>query len=454
MRRHPALVDFARATVRVAAALAVATPAQAAEFDLEGYYRARVRAYDSLSIDRTLADSEGARLGASHRLWLRPKILVNDKVTVQFDLRGLDGAAFGTDPLTYEDPQTGELPTVFTDAVNAPAIGLGAPGYDLSLWRAWATVDTEVGKFSFGRMPLRWGLGLWLNDGLSWNGDYGDTQDRVQWEGVFRDVFVMAAVGTAAEGDPGVEDDITTFDVSAGYKSETVTAGVYAQYKRAPADDVNLVTADIAAHAKLGALELGVEGVGRLGGGDIVSDNDSVLAGAAAIDARLDANPWKISLLGGFASGDAVAGDGQVHGFAIDRDFNTGFLLFEQTMPLTGTTGAGTAVADLSTAPWVENAIFGRPGVGYKLPHDLEADLSVLIARVGVLPSGAAAGRAGLGQEIDLSMRYRGVEQFDVVGTFGVFLPGGYYRNFSNDEYPDGFSGTVLGGQLVMQARF
>jgi len=77
-----------------------------------------------------------------------------------------------------------------------------------------------------------------------------------------------------------------------------------------------------------------------------------------------------------------------------------------------------------------------------------------MIARVGALPSDSAPNRTGLGQEFNLSVRYTGVEQFDVVGTFGVFLPGGYFRNFRSDEFSSGLSGTVLGGQIVAQARF
>jgi hypothetical protein len=108
----------------------------------------------------------------------------------------------------------------------------------------------------------------------------------------------------------------------------------------------------------------------------------------------------------------------------------------------------------LTTRPWIENAMFGRASFGRKLPSDLEADVSAMIARVGALPSDSAPNRTGLGQEFNLSVRYTGVEQFDVVGTFGVFLPGGYFRNFRSDEFSSGLSGTVLGGQIVAQARF
>ena len=84
------------------------SPVHAAEVDLEGYYRARFRLYDTLSLNRELVNSEGTASVIEHRLWLRPNILVNDHLTVRVDVFGLDGVDWGQSPSRSEE-HTSEL---------------------------------------------------------------------------------------------------------------------------------------------------------------------------------------------------------------------------------------------------------------------------------------------------------------------------------------------------------
>ena len=60
---------------------------EAAEVQFDGYYRARFRAYDTLSLNRDLADSEGLAAYTQHRFLLQPRILVNDQVALYAELR-------------------------------------------------------------------------------------------------------------------------------------------------------------------------------------------------------------------------------------------------------------------------------------------------------------------------------------------------------------------------------
>ena len=58
--------------------------------------------------------------------------------------------------------------------------------------------------------------------------------------------------------------------------------------------------------------------------------------------------------------------------------------------------------------------------------------------------------RRSYGMEFDTTLRYRALEHFEAAGTFGAFLPGTYYRDYSDGTY-DGFDAPVFAGQLQLQ---
>ena len=118
-----------------------------------------------------------------------------------------------------------------------------APLDDITLWHAWGEVHGKAGRFRFGRMPLHWGSGLWLNDGLGEYGEYGDSADRVAWEYLIQDtVYLMAAFDVNAENFVNESDDTTSYNLAAAYRSEQVVAGLLAQYRRVPDPKFNLFT--------------------------------------------------------------------------------------------------------------------------------------------------------------------------------------------------------------------
>ena len=81
------------------AALAGALPASAAELDFEGFYRARARAFNSLSLNRSAELAEGTQAWVQHRVWLRPRVLIDEHAAVFIDFRALDGVYWGDTPV-------------------------------------------------------------------------------------------------------------------------------------------------------------------------------------------------------------------------------------------------------------------------------------------------------------------------------------------------------------------
>ncbi len=438
------------------------SPAHAAEVDLEGYYRARFRMYDTLSLNHDLASAEGTSSVVEHRLWLRPNILVNDHLTVRADVFGLDGVDWGQSPSRYGDPVSGQIdPVEWGDQLTPPVPDAEFDTRDffrdITLAHAWAEVDTPAGRFSFGRMPLHWGLGIWRNDGLGYNGDEGDTADRLMWDRVFEDVFVEVALDSNSENLVNGNDDTFSASGTVGYRTELITTGVVAQYRLTPSRDFGLFTIDASFAGEIGTLDVGAEAIGQYGKGNLEGGrNDVTVAGFGGVgDALLHTSAVDIGVELGVASGDPTPDDAQIATFTFDRDHEVGLVMFEQPMPVIAdalATDGRSYVATLS-GRGVSNAAYFKPRAEKILTEGVVAHASWLAARTIAAP---AADRSGYGNEFDLGVRYEPDEhtRFDLTG--GLFLPGGYYSAYTDDtnDTLTGFNDPVWAVQVIGQARF
>ncbi len=354
-----------------------------------------------------------------------------------------------------------QVPVEFTDSLEAPSSSTEArsPLLDFTLSRAWAEIDTRYGQFAFGRMPLHWGAGIWQNDGLSWNGDYGDSADRIRWNNQFDVVFVELAVDANVEGLINAEDDTTSFNASAAYKSETLTFGVNGQLRRTPNRKLNLGTVDAAFDAEIGPLDLTAEVTGQFGNGVLEEGgaSNSILAVGAVLDAGLTTRVINVGLEAGLATGDGDDTDDRIRTFSFDRDYNVGLILFEQPMPTLAAAvanenngGRSTEVALSGSS--LSNALFIRPRISRTIIEGLDVEASVLAARVAKMPERFQA-RRSYGVEFNAKVQYRPFEHVELAGTFGVMVPGSYYSEYSDDTY-SGFNDTVFAGQIMGQVSF
>lgn len=450
----------------VFALVASPRPAAAAEVQVEGFYQMRGRLFDTLSLNRSISGSEGLSWYVQHRLWLRPKILVSDKVALIVDVKGLDGVAWGEAPVrdgvTLVDAQP-FLP-VLSDRLEA--IGTaeeGRPAVDISLWRAWAEIHTKVGTFRFGRMPLRWGLGIWQNDGLGVNADFGDSADRISWEHLVQNVWMRVAADVNTEGLIHETDDTTSFNAAVGYRTERMEGGVQFQYRRRneAGSRFNLYTIDGTFDLAFGPINLAGEVVGQFGDGDLAGgiDGARLMSVGAVVDAQLTLEKARVGLEAGLATGDGDLGDTRLRSFSFDPDYNVGFILFEQAMPVLETVSAtgepaGRDTTHALTGNGVSNALYLRPRVSYQIVRGLWAEGSLLAARTAKVPQALKdAGRQGYGYEIDLGLRYSGIDHFAVSGVFGTFIPGRFFKGYESGAVT-GFNAPVFGGQLTARVEF
>lgn len=449
--------------VAVLAIAAATSTAQAVELQFDGFYQARMRLFDTLSLNRSLDSAEGLSWGVQHRFWIRPKFLVSDEVAVFSEIRGLDNLYWGSDAWAPFDPVGQDAtPMIFSDEFSPPASGEDGRGslFDISLWRAWGEVHTKIGTFKFGRMPLHWGMGVWQNDGLAANTEYGDSADRLMWEHVISDIYLRAAFDINTEGFINQTDDTTSYNVSAAYRTERVEGGLNAQYRRN--SDFNLFTVDLSFNAELGILDVSTEIIGQFGGGDLPGglNGVKVLAFGGVLDAGINLDKTRLSVQGGFATGDGDTTNNEFKTFSFDRDYNVGLFMFEQTMPVlsavTPTEGdvQGRDFGFAQTGTSVSNALYLRPMVSREIVRGLWVDGQFLAARAAKVPEALKLQeRNSYGYEIDATVRYNGIQHFEVGATVGVFIPGNYYRNFELDGV-SGFDQVAVGGQLLTRIAF
>ena len=449
---------------RYLAALAVAAlplAAEAAEVQFEGTYRARGRMFDSLSLTNDATLGEGLAAYGQHRLWLAPRFIVSDKVALFTEIRGFDGTYFGTPAASFFDASTEDARLGYSDDVLTSTTDAGVSPLNLQLWRAWGVVDTDIGRFSFGRMPLHWGLGMWQNDGLGIDADYGDSADRVMWEAEVSNLWLRAAIDVDAESFVNQSDDTTSFNAAVAFKKERLDIGSNFQVRHTSrAEDsgtFTVFTGDIAGDVTMGSLSARVEFAAQVGEGDLGDGrNDvSVLAFGAVGDATLDVQPWRFRLAGGLATGDGNPNDSQLRGFQFDRDYDVGLILFEQPLPTLAAatandTNGGRDYADVLAGNAVSNAIFGKLTVGRTLIEGIDLEAYALTARVAAQPDDDL-GRIGYGYELGLRGAWRPFEHFELLAGGAVLLPGTYFRNYDGDV---DLTRAVIGGELLARIRF
>ena len=185
-------------------------------FQLDGYFRLRGDWFKKLSMgfdddpaaggapfprslgcqSEDVADSNPRSCGNSIRssnirLRLEPIVRITERTAVYAQIDVLDNLVLGSTPkgvFLDGSGRPGNVPVSgLADGQGAPRPGQNTGNSSIIVRRAWAEIDTSIGKLKFGRMPNHWGLGIVDNSGskdpihgkYDIDSDYGDTVDRV-----------------------------------------------------------------------------------------------------------------------------------------------------------------------------------------------------------------------------------------------------------------------------------
>jgi hypothetical protein len=445
---------------------ALPSTALAAEVVWDGHYRTQVRAFDSLSLSLDNDAAEGSSMWADHRLTLAPSLILSGKVRLFTELQILPYANWGNEAEVQTSPVTGlTAPAVTSSSVRSPSAEDGSAGLqNLQVRRVWAQLDTRYGQARFGRMPVEWGAGMVWNAGNDPLDEYGTTADRIQFIAPVGPVHLIGAYELPYEGFINQSEDVQQLTGGVAYLTEDLGIGSYNTYRWQSWDDgseFSIFTGDIWAKARLGRAQLEWELAFQMGGGDLSeSINDVRVTGLGTLlSAKMEGSKLMAGLTGGITTGDSNPYDNEYRSFAMHSDYNVALMMFEEPMPVLAHdnphafNNEGREYGAVRLGDGIENAMFLRPSVGYRLRDDLVADAAFILGRATKLEEEQSDAR-GYGSEIDLSLQYTPFEHFSLTGTGGYFMPGAYITEFSHDEYGTGFTQAVLGGRLVGTVRF
>ncbi len=441
--------------------------AQAAEMLWSGDLRSRGLLYDSLSLSRSIEQSEGLSSWFDHRFRLAPTLAISSSVGIHLQVDLLPYTPWGETTDTWVDPVSGdEVPLADADGVVPYANPDDGGSYTLNfrVSRAYGDVYTPWARIQFGRMPLHWGAGLLLNDGDALDAEYGDTSDRLQVTTRVGPIYVIGALDLMYEGYLGAPDDMGVANLAVLYRTETVAAGLLNRYRFQPEQSFQSYTADAWGRAELGPFLGETEWVVVVGGGNLdTGANDvSITAwgGMARVSGAIPVDRYQV--LGGFefglASGDDTD-DSSLRTFTFDRDYNVALVMFEEPLPtlaaaVPNETNGGREYGAVVTGDAVSNAQYLRAWLGGVPYEGVTLQASWIGARAAKLPADIESSRRGYGNEFDLDLHWSPLDHFSVQLTGALFLPGDFYANYEDPDFGGGFDEPVYAGRLVGSISF
>ncbi|HEY5951574.1 MAG TPA: TIGR04551 family protein [Kofleriaceae bacterium] len=366
-------------------------------FELEGYFRLRTDWFKNFNtgfrdnpdlggapFPRALScgtineqPCDGSLSGTNMRLRLEPTFNLDEGTSVHVQADVYDNLVLGSTPTgmdlsgMYSDTNLPPLGAFGTDQDPALA-GKNSDRDAITVKRAWAEVAVPLGILKFGRQPNHWGMGIYANGGgndpingtYDYDGDYGDTVDRVSFSAVIPGTALRAMIAsdwsmtrlvsnqTSAnkghEGHPFDLDNSDDMNAWVGVLSKmdspqefrdavdrgdtALNYGVYFEYKTQSWDDdlngfklgsdldtanryvprdLKTYTPDVWAKLGIGPVLLEAEAVAQFGSikhlDDVgVSGTQSIrkLGGAGRLTWKGVEGKLRLGLEGGFASGD------------------------------------------------------------------------------------------------------------------------------------------------------
>jgi hypothetical protein len=490
-----------RLSTALAGLLLAAPAARAAEVRFDGAYQLRLNFNNNYLLDPTQRLDQTA--WAEHRLRLTPKIVEQTAIEIQAQFDVVSGLFAGDRAPTF-----GELGWTERSEQN----GIRARGFDFRY--LFASIRLPVGLLQVGQMPNHWGMGLVANNGECMDcvdfGDlrFGDIVDgflfgtrpltflgprselaqqviaAVSGQIIYRDRY--ASLVTRAGGGLAFNDfALQGVGILRWEPSEMSRIGFYAarRSQNYAADGGNLHAWVFDAHARTeiilpalqSSLRLEAEGAeiyGGTGHGANLNGAETRIAQQGfAVRATVTRLDVEAELEVGYMSGDENPLDSTANGFAANRDYKVGLVLWDEVM-LFQTQNAARRLADPSlsgrppggidsipTEGAVTNAIYLNPRARFRRPFfggSLRAVVGVLFTRApqpvadayqSFLSSsplnsfGMPAGR-NYGTELDLGLSWRvpftndrqlGLE---VGGQYGVLFPGDVFLRGDGTNMP------------------
>ena len=399
---------------------------------------------------------------------LRPRVLVNDNVSIHSDLwlNSPDGGFFGSNTATNVTPTYHSVHSG-TGTVSARAF--------------YAELATDFGTFRMGRMPLHYGLGLiWnsedsLKSRLPSNGDAMALNVKF---GAFKlsPSFVkyqqaaLAGAPTTWQSSSGIVDytlglsysnDDEQLDLGLLFMRRLASpnAGVMDPFSGSLSAGYAYNIWDFYAKKRSGIFTVAAEV--PIASGLVASQPYSTVAGAVKASAAVS-DHWKLKANVGTASGQANGVTSKLTAFSFHPDYRPGFLMFNYNYHNIANGSGSYYDQSITNARFF--AFSGEYATG-KFSHEFltmfafadqtaDGSTSYFNTQLGHFDSAGASAAQGknLGFEIDYGLGYDW-DEFTRFGLdVGIYAPGAYY-DFSNSATTLTRK-TVFGTHLSMLVKF
>jgi hypothetical protein len=405
-------------------------------------------------------------------LRLRPKVIVNDNISIKSELWAGDPiygffgsakpAASATDQLQYYSNQS--------------------RGGNFSAQRVYAEFLSDIGTVVVGRAPLHWGLGMMWNsqsDNL-WDRypTTGDTFRLVSKLGAFTFIpsFIVYSRGDAVMESGGAHE----YSIALKYENpeEDFEAGVNL-VRRLVSDGyespltngqggATLLTWDLYGRKRWGKLNVGIEV--PIQSGDVSGASASLVAGALEADWKAT-DHFEINLRGGFAPGQpSSAGNPSTYNaFFFHPDYRLGLILFNyQLANFASDNNTGAPQGSPFDAP-ITNAKYITAGAKYSLEKwDFRGKMIFALAdqtaRAGqkfmnswtremVDNVSGVDQESYMGTELDLGVSFKWDDALTFHADGGWFIPGQFYA-FSNNPALTNPTSSALAASLRVGVNF
>lgn len=471
--------------VLTAAIVALATPAFAADITWGGNYRVEAVKIQNPELSQQNFGNSNKSYMLNH-LTLNPKIVAADGLVIYSRLDILNNNVTGVNPATgaiysvagdflgkgpnpYDAAKPDNTVQAGQDS-NAWSRTQGSGTFAItSLYASWAQ---EFGQLVVGRVPMQFGLGTAFNAGNGLFDHYIDTKDMIAYKIVFGNIFVMPMIGKVNEGLVGDEDDINEYVIQAQWDNPETELSIGGLYQKRigtyggndtpingnvgggnntnpppgtpgrRGDGFNTTLISIFSTQKLGDFKLGLEadllsgdtGMVAAGSGNGVSLN------AYGFAAELGWNPtdrkYSALLKAGLASGDDPGTTNSYEGYAFNRNYDAGLLMFNHPLgqrdflrtglyrSVTTDGNTRTNVRNEIDSEAISNAVYVAPSFQYRHRDNLSFGGTVVWGLLNKEPLQGGNSARDLGYELDLNVVYKPLERLTWVTEAGILLPG------------------------------
>jgi hypothetical protein len=334
------------------------------------------------------------------------------------------------------------------------------------------------GRFKIGRSALHFGLGINLNSGQGLFDHYFDNRDLISYELFMGGLKFQPYLARLTDGFNTQSDDAANeFGLIVDWekKESNLRLGLMVLNRHVQGSLNNgaqdLATNGAAGYQRYGvfaeranskdsnmryAVEIGVNS-GKLGQnsvGEVIAYDGLGLA--FEMDYFTPVQGLKVGLKTGYASGADGSSNNDFSGFAFDRNYDVGMILFNhplgnRDLDLFSTTafgrqganaGAGFETNRTIDSEAVSNTIYVAPYVSYDLNPKWNITTSVLWAQLDStsvnspffsLPNSGLEVSRDLGLELDFSLLFKPFENLSWETKVGAFFPGKAFEGGSQD---------------------